>query len=160
MGRGKLALIWWEEKGITEDELVGWHHRFDGHEFEEALGVGDGQGSLVCCSPWGHKELDTTEQLYWLTDWFSQADVFSEYRYDTAIIGRFSLGMHLKSHLHNTGCMGFRKWVGFSQKLTDQLKGLTCPASPRQKMLYWKTDKFIIFHFLLLNYKFSWHLQF
>ena len=52
-----------EEKGTTEDEMVGWHHRLDGHEFEQALGVGDGQGSLACCSPWGRKELDTTERL-------------------------------------------------------------------------------------------------
>ena len=51
------------EKGMTEDELVGWHHRLNGHEFEQALGVGDGQGSLACCSPWGCKESDTTEQL-------------------------------------------------------------------------------------------------
>ena len=48
---------------MTEDEMIGWHHRFDGHEFEQALGVGDGQGSLVCCSPWGSKESDTTERL-------------------------------------------------------------------------------------------------
>ena len=48
---------------MTEDEMVGWHHRLNGHEFEQALGVGDGQGSLVCCSPWGHKESDMTEQL-------------------------------------------------------------------------------------------------
>ena len=48
---------------MTEDEMVGWHHRLNGHEFEQALGVGDGQGSLVCCSPWGHTELDLTEQL-------------------------------------------------------------------------------------------------
>ena len=52
-----------EVKGTTEDEMVGWHHRLDGHEFEQAPGVGDGQGSLVCCSPWGRKESDTTEQL-------------------------------------------------------------------------------------------------
>ena len=50
-----------EEKGMTEGEMVGWHHRLDGHEFEQAPGVGDGQGSLACCSPWGCKELDTTE---------------------------------------------------------------------------------------------------
>ena len=50
-----------EEKGMTEDELVGWHHRLDGHEFEQALGIGDGQGSLVCCSPWGYKQLHMTE---------------------------------------------------------------------------------------------------
>ena len=54
-----------EEKGTIEDETVGWHHQVDGHEFEQALGVGDGQGSLVCCSPWGCKESDTTEQLNW-----------------------------------------------------------------------------------------------
>ena len=46
-----------EEKGTTEDEMVEWHHQFDGHEFKQAPGVGDGQGSLVCYSPWGHKEL-------------------------------------------------------------------------------------------------------
>ena len=45
------------------DEMVGWLHQFDGHEFEQALGVSDGQGSLVCFSPWGRKELDTTERL-------------------------------------------------------------------------------------------------
>ena len=46
---------------MTEDELVRWHHQFDGYEFEQALGVGDGQGNLVCCSPWGCKELDKIE---------------------------------------------------------------------------------------------------
>ena len=54
-----------EEKGMTEDEMVGWHHQLDGHEFEQALGVGDGQESLACCSPWGHKESDMTERLNW-----------------------------------------------------------------------------------------------
>ena len=52
-----------EEKGTTEDEMAGWHHWLDGHEFEQALGVGDGQGSLACCRPWGHKKSDTAEQL-------------------------------------------------------------------------------------------------
>ena len=54
------------EEGPTE-EMVGWHHQLNGHEFEQALGVGDGQGSLVCCSPWGSKESDTTEPLNWLS---------------------------------------------------------------------------------------------
>ena len=48
---------------MTEDAMVGWHHQLNGHGFEQALGSGDGQGSLVCCHPWGHKELDMTEQL-------------------------------------------------------------------------------------------------
>ena len=52
-----------EKKGETEDEMVGWHHRLNGHDFEQAPGVGDGQRSQGRCSPWGHKGSDTTEQL-------------------------------------------------------------------------------------------------
>ena len=54
-----------EEKGITEDEMVGWHHRLNGHGFGWTLGVGDGQGGLACYISWGHKQSDTTEQLNW-----------------------------------------------------------------------------------------------
>ena len=52
-----------EEKGVMEDEMIGWHHWLNGHEFEQTLGDGEGQGSLACCSPWGRKELDMTERL-------------------------------------------------------------------------------------------------
>ena len=54
-----------EEKGKTQDEVVGWHHQLDGHEFEQALGISDEQGSLTCCSPWGCKEPDMSEELNW-----------------------------------------------------------------------------------------------
>ena len=54
-----------EEEGMTENEMVGWHHRLNGHEFEWTPGVGDGQGSLACCDSWGCKESDTTEWLNW-----------------------------------------------------------------------------------------------
>ena len=54
-----------EEKGTTEDEMVGWHHELDGHEFEQVPGVGEGQGSLACCNPCGLKESDMTERLNW-----------------------------------------------------------------------------------------------
>ena len=60
------------EKGRREDEMVGWHHWLNGHEFEQAPGDGEGQGSLACCSPWCHKESDTT---YWLNNnnsWWTQ----------------------------------------------------------------------------------------
>ena len=71
-GQGSLACCSpWDNKNNKderleqEEEMVGWHHWLNGHEFEQALGVGDRQGTLVCCSPWGHKEADTTEQLNW-----------------------------------------------------------------------------------------------
>ena len=53
---------WWQKKRAAEDEMVGWHHRLNGHEFEQTPGDSEGQGGLWCCSPWGHKESDTTEQ--------------------------------------------------------------------------------------------------
>ena len=52
-----------EETGAAQDEMAGWHHRFDGHEFEQIPGDSEGWGSLACCSPWGHKESDVTERL-------------------------------------------------------------------------------------------------
>ena len=57
---------WGQEKGTTEDEMAGWHHRLDGHEFEWTLGAGDGLGGLACCNSWGRKESDTTERLNWI----------------------------------------------------------------------------------------------
>ena len=65
-----------EEKGMTEDEMVGWHHRLNGHGFEWTPGVCDGQGGLACCGSWGHKESNTTERLNW-----------TEYFTDIAVIG-------------------------------------------------------------------------
>ena len=56
---------WGQDKGLTEDEMAGWHHRLNGHGFGWALGVGDGQGGLARCGPWGRKESDTTEWLNW-----------------------------------------------------------------------------------------------
>ena len=63
----------YEEKVMTEDEMYGWHHWLDGHEFEQALGVGDEQGSLACFRPWGCKESDMTEQLN--CNWTEQQDI-------------------------------------------------------------------------------------
>ena len=68
-----------EEKGTTEDEMAGWYHRLNGHEFGWTPGVGDGQGGLTCCDSWGHKELDTTERLNWtelIADWKAGLEVF------------------------------------------------------------------------------------
>ena len=65
-----------EEKGMTEDEMDGWHHQLDGHEFEWTLVVDDGQGGLVCFDSWGHKESDTTQQLNW-TELNNPLDLYS-----------------------------------------------------------------------------------
>ena len=67
IGKGPDAGRDWgqKEKGTTEDEIAGWHHRLDGHEFEWTSGVGYGLGGLACCDSWGRKESDTTEQLNW-----------------------------------------------------------------------------------------------
>ena len=60
---------WRQEKGATEDEMVGWHHWLNRHEFESTVGVGDGQEGLVCCIPWGLKELDMSEPVKLLISW-------------------------------------------------------------------------------------------
>ena len=68
-----------EEKGMTEDEMAGWHHRLNGHEFEWTPGVGAGQGGLVCCNSWGCKESDTTERLNWtelMPFWIFKSSMF------------------------------------------------------------------------------------
>ena len=106
------------DKGTTEDEMVGWHHQLDGHEFEPALGVGDGQGSLACCSPWGRKELDTTEQLNWtelivrvfsiwvlkLTLCFTRENVLKAHEKEPYMINAEELTGNLRSKL-SCGCM-------------------------------------------------------
>ena len=65
---------WGQEKGTTQDEMAGWHHRLDGHDFEWTPGVGDGQGGLACCDSWGRKESDTTERLNWTKCPYIQKD--------------------------------------------------------------------------------------
>ena len=76
-----------EEKGTAEDEMVGWCHWFNGYEFEQALGVGDGQGDLMCCSSWGLKNLGTTELPNW-------TDIFQWLNYNTKVAAsKYSISM-------------------------------------------------------------------
>ena len=70
--------VWGQEKGMTEDEMAGWHHQLDGHESEWTPGVGAGQGGLACCDSWGRKESDTTERLNW-TELNSSAGLLEPY---------------------------------------------------------------------------------
>ena len=85
-----------EEKGMTEDEIVGWHHQLDGHGFRWILGVGDGQGGLVCSGSWGRKESDTTEWLNWTEPVFLD----------------FPGGSNGKNICQQCGRPGFHPWVG------------------------------------------------
>ena len=114
-----------EEKGTTEVEMVGWHHQLKGHEFEWTLGVGDGQGGLACCGSWGHKELDTTEQLNWTVKGFgiiNKAEVyafpeFSCIFYDTTDIGNLI-----------SGSSAFSKSSLYILKFIHILSGLSFPS--------------------------------
>ena len=76
-----------EEKGTTEDEMVGWHHWLNGHEFEQALGVGDGEGSLVCYSPWGRRELEMNEWLNWTENSYVEALIPNETVFEDGVFG-------------------------------------------------------------------------
>ena len=97
-----------EEKGMTEDEMAGWHHWLDGCEAEWTPGVGDGQGGLACCDSWGHKELDTTEQLNW-TDW--------------CILFSWS-GIPVHSVLHALLCLNVYSWCIHGERRAP------CPPTP------------------------------
>ena len=85
-----------EEKGMTEDEIVGWHHRLSGHGFGWTPGVGDGQGGLACCGSWGRKESDTTERLNWAEQ--KKFEITNNYDLKTAI--QFS-SLYSNPHLWN-----------------------------------------------------------
>ena len=80
----------WEEKGTTEDEMAGWHHRLNGHEFGWTPGFGDGRGGLACCSPAGPKELDMTERLNWTETLSANSLKWGTYRSQNK--ARFYLG--------------------------------------------------------------------
>ena len=93
-----------KEKGTTEDEMAGWHHWLDGHEFGWTPLVGDGQGGLACCNSWGHKESDTTEQLNWTElNWINNKSVSKTniliYRFSTRYIKHMTLRRQLRNSL-------------------------------------------------------------
>ena len=88
-----------EEKGMTEDEMAGWHHRLDGCKSEWTLGVGDGQGGLACCDSWGRKESDMTEQLNWTettTSWIATVNVRYDLSYEQFLYSYVKMEIGLK----------------------------------------------------------------
>ena len=139
-----------EDKGTTEDDMLGWHHWLDGHEFEQVWGVGDGQESLACCSPWCHKELDMTEWLNWTDNYCFRENIrvgvvegllkFNINRYfqlvskKTSIVSTnrkwTNLSIHLPSHKYFVSNLmnGGKKWflMIVSYNLPDSWWVWTC----------------------------------
>ena len=103
--------------------MVGWQHRLDGHEFEQAPGAGDGQGMLACCSPWGHKELDMTEQLNWLKEFLHKSKIHKcavtnfrcnnvyEDSFVNGLLNDLSVNFGHLTYILNTWVYNFRKGI-------------------------------------------------
>ena len=112
-----------EEKGTTEDEMVGWHHRLDGHEFEQALGDSEEQGNLECCSPGSHEELDMTQQMN-NSKWSS---FLSHNCKGTKISCCWKPRGELRKTLNHLDC---------SYRISKQLVSLTQKANHHQQQIY------------------------
>ena len=119
-----------EEKGMTEDEMVGWHHWLNGHGFGWTLGVGDGQGGLACCSSWGCKESDTTERLNWTEP--AENQYFS---------GTKLLKVSILSELNVCQWCSYKIWLSFSL-LTNELDNRFVFI---QHLVTWPVDAFVFF---------------
>ena len=102
--------------------MVGWHHRLDGHEFKQAPGDGEGQGSMICCSPWGHKELNTTEQLNWTEETNTQMPL----SFNSSLI---------VSTLTSNSCLLFFFLTHLLQPSSAQLSG--SPSKPLCELHHW-----------------------
>ena len=100
LGKGPDAgKDWRQEKGMMKDEMVRWHHWLNRHEFEQTPGVGDGQGSLAWCSPWGHKESDITEQLN------CELCLVMEWGVDNTVTNQMALGERVSKALSTQNCV-------------------------------------------------------
>ena len=153
-----------EEKGTTEDEMVGWHHQLNGHEFEQGLGVGDGQGGLVCCSPWGRRVGHdwATEQQEYLTTyntlryflfssvlsigyqcipcwlWYS-LEKSALILISNTYLARSECDLHSQKILPGYGCALFRYWRGWVASTMD-----VSHAGSHTTSVWWQS--FILFH--------------
>ena len=116
-----------EEKGMTEDEMDGWHHWLEGREFGWTLGVGDGQGGLVCCDSWGHKESDMTERLNWLTDFANKGLSSQSYG--------FSCGHVWMWELDYKGSWALRNWCFWTVVLEKTLESPWTARRSNQSIL-------------------------
>ena len=108
-----------KEKGTTEDEIIGWHHQLDGHELEQAPEIGNGRGSLACCSPWSRKESDMTEQLNWFMECFLCSE--NNAKYFTCIV---SINPHTGFMRHEEILLSpFYRWGDWRvRKVTTEVK--------------------------------------
>ena len=148
---------------MTEDEMVGWHHRLYRHEFEWTPGVGDGQGGLVCCSSWGHKESDMTERLNWteLTLFFS-CSLWNSLSLAVLIMICLGLGLSVLSYtLVSVSIPRFRKFS--ATKSSNTLLTAFVLPSPSVTLIMWMSvhltlsnrKSLKLFHFLKFVFLFA-----
>ena len=109
-----------EEKGTSEDEMAGWHHRLDGRESEWTLGVGDGQGGLACCNSWGCKESDTTERLNWTETWLILHQHFVMFQHPYFMILMNQIGIISRKILDKSAaCNSNSCWIRLQREIEE-----------------------------------------
>ena len=142
-----------EEKGTTEDEMAGWHHRLNGHEFGWTPGVGDGQGGLVCCDSWGRKESDTTERLNWTEPQVSACAM------NTACVERNPAGASLQVHHLSAsiiwGPPGQLWWDRNTKRSHSMFPGIPLVSQARSWLIFkvWATARRALEQHLNITYE-------
>ena len=121
-----------EEKGMTEDEMAGWHHGLYGHEFEWTPGVGDGQGGLPCCDSWGCKESDTTERLNWI-ELSAPWDMASQSLFSTCYRFSMTTGEHLGEPANAGLSQSFPPYRDTVSRFSDFKQNLASPWAQRKQ---------------------------
>ena len=137
-----------EEKGMIENEMVGWHHWLDGHEFEQAPGVGDGQGGLVCCSPWDCKKVDTTERLNW---WWQYIGITS-FHFKNDRCNCYET--HLDQSENNS--LKIKEWENFNRKSANKKESEAERVRTKRNLPSSLLRKYVLFHIKTCIHKRCW----
>ena len=131
-----------EEKGVTEDEMVGWHHQFNGHEFEQALRDGEGQGSLACCSPWGRKESDGTEWLNNSKNNLKSQQIYLWLRGNISVYSSVGLATHLFSQYTAAAAKSLQSCPILCNPIDGNPPGSPFPGILQARTLEWVAISF------------------
>ena len=143
-----------EEKGTTENEMVGWHQRRDGHVFEWTLGVAEGQGGLACCSPWGCKESDMTERLNWTDPLISAASIFRN-AYFLSWVSQVMSNNTWSSDLSGLNCLSMSPPTTLLQCENSAYKVSWCKTS--EKSTHAKSQTWLLIFPWVMSHKMASH---